>query len=130
MISQKFKWILLAAVFCYFIMIYYYLKRQRLLLKYTLIWILVGLALTVLVIYPPIMPWATKLLGMYSDSNLLFLIMIALTLILVMSLTAIVSGLSCANRKLAQQIALLEQRLELTEKRETKTEATIQEENP
>ena len=52
MIPSTLRVTLIAAVICYFIIILYFLKNRALNLKYTLLWLLAGVVMGILVIFP------------------------------------------------------------------------------
>lgn len=108
MITHKFQILLITAMVLYFILIYRLLKKKRLVLKYALTWLFMGVILIVMALFPGIIRWGAETLGIYSEVNFLFLLIVAFTLIIEMSLTVIVSKISLTNRRLIQKLALLE----------------------
>ena len=87
-------------------------SRDKLLLKYSLLWILLCVVCLVCDAFPGIVYWASELLGFVSPSNFIFLISIALLLAISLSLSVAVSRSVIANKNLTQRIALLEKELE------------------
>ena len=108
--------VLSVAVLIYFILILYFLKKKAISLKYTLMWLMGGVCMAALVIYPRILTILRHLVGMESNMNLLFVAIIGFILIIMMALTSIVSGQSEKIKKLTQSIALLEKRVRELEK--------------
>lgn len=102
------KLVLLVAICIYFIVLYHFLKRGRFVLKYTLLWILLGIIMALVVIFPSIMIYFTKLCGIEETMNGLFALVCFGILILLMSLTAIVSKLNEKNKSLIQKVGILE----------------------
>lgn len=115
--------VLLIAICIYFIVLYHFLKKGRFVLKYTLLWIFLGCAMALVVIFPSIMIYFTKLCGIEETMNGLFALVCFGILILLMSLTAIVSKLNEKNKSLIQKFGILEYKMrqleqELKNKRE------------
>lgn len=98
-------------VIAYFIFVIRFLKKQILSLKYTLIWLFMGVVMGLLCIFPELLYLVTGCLGIKSPINGLFLIGIFLAFLISMSLTAIVSGQNDKIRRLAQENAMLEKQL-------------------
>lgn len=108
---------LLAAIILFFVIVLYFLKRRRLTLKYSLLWLLTGTVMLVLVAFPELMMFLSRLIGTQSIMNTLYLLILAFVIILLMMLTSIVSGQTERIRRLAQSNALLEKKIrELEEK--------------
>lgn len=115
--SPTLRVILLIGVIVYFAVVVHLLKKKRLTLKYSLLWLLMGCILFLFVIFPQILIWICRLLGFEDTMNGLFTIAIGFILILLMALTAIVSKQTDRIKNLVQDNALLEKRLrEIEEK--------------
>lgn len=117
MITHKFQMLLIIATILYFIFIYQLLKKKRLILKYALTWLLTGVVLIAMALFPGIIRWGAEALGIYSEVNFLFLSIVAFILIIEMSLTVIVSKVSLTNRRLTQKLALLEYKIDKLERK-------------
>ncbi|MEA5051086.1 MAG: DUF2304 domain-containing protein [Oscillospiraceae bacterium] len=101
----------------YYAILYFMLKREAIILKYTLLWILSGLLLLLFLLFPEIVFRGSALIGVSNPVNAVFLLFAGFTVMLLLSLTSIVSQLSDRSRKLVQSVALLEERVrELEEK--------------
>ena len=123
MIPTTLRVTLIVAVICYFIVILYFLKQKALNLKYTLLWLLAGVVMGLLVIFPDLLLTIKRLLGIEDNMNSLFIMCIGFMLMILMALTSIVSRQNMKIRKLVQEISILDKRIrELEqgyEKRET-----------
>lgn len=123
MIPTTLRITLIVAVICYFIVILYFLKQKALNLKYTLLWLLAGVVMGLLVIFPDLLLTIKRLLGIEDNMNSLFIMCIGFMLMILMALTSIVSRQNMKIRKLVQEISILDKRIrELEqgyEKRET-----------
>lgn len=111
MIPSTLRITLIIAVICYFIIILYFLKQRALNLKYTLLWLLSGVVLGILVIYPELLRYAIRILGIQDNMNGLFIIAIAFIVMIMMALTSIASRQNMKIRQLVQEIALLDKRI-------------------
>lgn len=107
---------LIVAIIIYFVIILWLLKEKKLSLKYTLLWILAGVVMAVLVVFPKILTWLSRLVGIQSSMNGLFIFCIAFIIMILMSLTSIVTRLNRKVRVLTQELAILEKRIRELEK--------------
>lgn len=99
------------AVICYFILILYYLKKKRIELKYTLLWLFSGLIMGLMIFFPHLLIRFVKLLGIESNMNGLYILCFGFIIAILMSLTSIVSGQSNRIRILLQEIAMQDKRI-------------------
>jgi len=97
--------VIIAALFVFMITM---LRKQKLDLKYCLIWVFALLGIAVFCIFPQLLYGLSRLLGIETASNTLFLICIAFLACICVSLTIVVSNLSDRLRKLTQNIAIRE----------------------
>ena len=109
--SKTLQIFMLAAVAIYFALLIYFLRRKRIILKYSLLWMFSGFVMLLLAVFPKILDWAAKIVGIASPVNALFAIALFCVIIILMSLTAIVSRLNDQLLQLAQSNALLEKRV-------------------
>ena len=87
------------------------MKKGRMSLKYSLVWFLTGLVLLLCAIFPQAIGYVAKLLGIYSEVNGVFFVGVCFILLIILSLTSIVSGLSERLRTLVQTQGMLEKRV-------------------
>lgn len=111
MITDLFRVILLVGILLYVLLIIYLMRKGRMSLKYSLMWFLTGLVLLICAIFPGLIGAVTSLLGIYSDANGVFFVGVCFILLIILSLTSIVSGLSDRIRTLVQTQAMLEKRV-------------------
>lgn len=114
---------LIIAVLCYFVLILLFLKRRALELKYTLLWLLAGVVMGAFVLFPHLLIYLTRFLGIESTMNGLYVLCIGFIIIILMALTSIVSRQTRKIRELIQENAMLEKRL-----REVESEQFVKEE--
>lgn len=105
------------AVIIYFILIIHFINKGLLALKYALLWIFAGLVMGFLILFPQTVIFLVSLLGIQLAVNGIFLLAIAFSLMLIMSITVIVSHQAERIRNLAQNNALLEKRIRDLEKK-------------
>jgi hypothetical protein len=94
------------------------LRRGVLKEKYAVLWLLVSLTAIVLALFPGIVRWFSNLVGVEIPSNLLFFITLLLLVIVGIQLSYELSRHEARIRRLAEEIALLSNRLAQVEDRE------------
>lgn len=122
MLPIRLKVSLLAAVLVFFIIVLSMLKRRRLTLKYTLLWLLTGVVMLIFVVFPELLQSLASFIGAQTLMNTLYLLIIGFILVLLMMVTSIVSKQTERIAFLAQANAILEKRVrELEESKERET---------
>lgn len=102
---------LLVAIIIYFLSIFYLLKRKRLDLRYTLLWIFGGIIMLFILLFPGVITFFLKVTGIVEEVNAVLASAIFIMIIILISITSIVSKLNSDLRKLAQKCALYEKRI-------------------
>ena len=102
---------LLIGVACYFVLILWLLKKKKLTVRYSIIWLMSGIVLFIFAVFPYVVLVLRDLLKMEMPVNVVFLLVIAFMLLLLLSLSSIVSGFSEKIKRLSQENALLEERV-------------------
>jgi len=111
------QYIFIIGVVLFFGIIIFFLRRNTLSLKYTLLWLISGFVMLLISIFPDILAFISNILGFQVASNALFALILGFFLMILLSLTSIVSGQTEKIKTLAQAIALLEKRIrEMEEK--------------
>ena len=87
--------------------------KKKLEIKYVLSWIIVDFCLLIIDLFPSILTFLCKCLGIQLASNMIFLVAIILFL-LALSHTILLSKLVESNKNLTQEIALLKKELKDT----------------
>lgn len=82
--------------------------KGKLLLKYSLLWLVLGIILLLCAVFPGIVLSLSGLIGFVSPSNLVFLAAIGILLAVSLSLSVIASRQVIAIKNLTQRLALLE----------------------
>lgn len=116
MITKRFHIILVIAVVLYLIIIIKMLKERVTILKYTLLWLLTGVVLLVFAIFPKTLKVLAGFFGIYADANFLFISLIVFLMLITFSLTHIVSRLNENNKRLVQELAIMDKRVRQIEK--------------
>lgn len=91
--------------------IIYILRKGRISVKYSLVWLLATMTLLLLLIFPRLFSWLTKMLGFSLGSNMVFAGLIAMLMVINIVLTVIVSGQNEKIRLLIQEISILKEKL-------------------
>ena len=122
MISKTLQTAMFIAVIIYFFLLILLLKKKRLLLKYSLLWLFAGTVMLIMVLFPGMLNWFSRILGIYSPVNALFAIILFCVIILLVSLTSIVSAQNEKIKRLIQREAILDQEIKALKKLEALNE--------
>lgn len=118
MIPETLRVILICALVIYFVVILIFLKNKTLELRYTLLWMVAGIVLTILVTWPELLRKFVGLIGIQSNMNGLYIMAFAFTIMIMMSLTAIVSKQANRIKLLAQELAIMDKKIRELEQKE------------
>ncbi|CAB1243304.1 conserved membrane protein of unknown function [Ruminococcaceae bacterium BL-6] len=111
----------------YFTFIIIFLRKKALALKYTILWIVSGFLMLLVVLFPRIINYVSKILGIVTPANAVFTLELFFLIVILMSITSIVSKLDEKMKKMIQYTALLEKRIrELEEKLVTSEKQKLQ----
>lgn len=86
-------------------------RRRRLLERYALLWLAVGIGLTVLGAWRGLLTNVSNVIGVAAPPNALFAVGLGFIILLVLNFSVVISRLSDQTKVLAQRLALLEERL-------------------
>ena len=101
-------WLVLAVVLlCTIGLILVLVRRRSLRGKYGLLWVSVGVALIPLALFPGVVDWAARKLGIFYEPAVIFLAAIGLLMLLAMHYSWELSRLEERSRTLAEEVALL-----------------------
>lgn len=104
----------------YFFLIGHFLKSKALNLKYSLLWIISGIIMLILVIFPGILYEISALLGFASPVSAIISSELFFLMCILMSVTSIVSKQNEKSKRLTQDLALLEKRVRELEREKEK----------
>lgn len=102
--------IIVALLFLFFTV--YQIKRNKLLLRYSLMWMLLSILILVVAIFPQPVFRLAVLLGFNVGSNFIFAVAIFFLLVLCMTQSRAISQQVVKNKDAIQRAALLEKRLD------------------
>lgn len=107
MMSVKFQIILLVGIVLLLLFILNMIRKRKLELKYSLVWLIVLLLLLIIALSPEKLQEIATSLGIYSPINMIFFLGFVFSLAIIFVLTITVSRLSARIRRLAQIVAQL-----------------------
>ena len=87
-------------------------RKRKLDLRYALVWFFVGIIVLVFDIFPGLLGAVTGMLGVELPSNMMFFLGFVFSLLIIFTLTVSVSRLSERVKRLTQELALLENKVE------------------
>lgn len=108
--SVKIQIIIAVLIICALIVIIDMIRKKRLELSYALSWLLVGIGVLILDVFPQLIKTISEKIGIVSPVNMLFFFGFCFSLIIIFVLTIAVSKLSIKIKQLAQQIAIYEKK--------------------
>lgn len=117
MITGTLRIFLLVAILVYFMLLVLLMRKGRMSIKYSLVWVFAGLVMLILIVWPEILYKFSMLVGISMPVNALYSFIFFCMLIILVSLTAIASGMNEKIKKLTQTQAIIEQRLRELEKK-------------
>lgn len=88
------------------VVVFSVVNRKKLQLGDTLLWLLVSLILILGAVFPQLFVWASKLIGIETPSNFIYLIAVAALFVLVFHLTVQLSRLQAQTRRMVQMISI------------------------
>ena len=117
--------VLLVLVFIFLLAIIHLLRKGKLSLKYSLIWIFSSIILLIMIIFPQLSIQVSKWIGVEVPSNFIFMLEGIFVLVILISLTLIVSNQTSRLTRLPQAVAILERRIrDLEEKTSDSTDSS------
>jgi hypothetical protein len=94
-----------------FVVIIELIRRDRLKERYSLIWLAASVVMIVLSVWRDLLHFIARVLGVYYPPSLLFILAIFFLLLLLLHFSVILSGISERNKRLAQEIGIIKERL-------------------
>ena len=107
MISNNLKILSIIGILIIALIITFFVRKNKILIKYSIIWYFCCLLLIIFVLFPAILTWITHLFGVELESNFIFMIMIGILFIINISLTIIVSEQKESIKTLIQEVSIL-----------------------
>lgn len=118
--SVTLRMMIFIGILFYFAFIFYCLKKRALALKYTLLWMVAGLMVLLVDLFPQLLMILVVVLGVELPVNGIFAICIFFMILLLISMTSIVSKQTDKIYHLTQYVASLEKRVREMEERQHK----------
>ena len=103
-------WMLLGAA-AYLLLIFWMLKTHRLNVRYSLVWLLFGLALVLFAAVPYVVFVLRDIFDIQMPSNLVFAMVIGFVLLISLSISAAITDFAECIKRLTQTVAILEKRV-------------------
>lgn len=105
--------IISSVLYCLFIIIsiLILLKKKKISIKYSLIWIILFSILLISTIIPGFLIYITNILGFKVGSNMIFSLILSVLVIITISLTVIVSQQDKKVRLLVQEFSILKNKI-------------------
>ena len=91
------------------------LRRRRLRERHAIWWFVAGVLALIVSVFPGTLLWGSKLIGVEVPTNLIFFVSIAILFLVCLQAGAELTELESKTRRLAEQTALLELRIEQLE---------------
>ena len=113
--TLKLQLIIGAVMLMALFVIFYMEKKRSIDLKYALSWLAVIVFVLVLDCFPKLLDKLSRALGVFSPVNMIFFLGFCFSLLIIFTLTVIVSRMSERIRRLAQAVALNEEKLRCLE---------------
>ena len=97
-------------IICLFTFVYLLnrIRAKKLDVKYTLPWLLLDGMMMLMAVFPNIVVWLSRMLGILTPSNMVFFAALIFLLIIVFYMSHTISRLNSEIKELAQRIALSE----------------------
>ena len=122
--SLRLQIILLVLLAAGFAVIINMVRKRQLELKYVLAWLFADIVLVILVLFPSLIMMITRLLGIKSRMNMIFILGFLLSLVILFTLTVALSKVTASARRMSQTIAILENKLRAYTEEETGSGST------
>ena len=106
--SDALRFVASVACLLLFVYVIHLVKRERLQLKYSLLWLALGATVLVLALMPDPLFTLGRMMGFETTSNFIFFTGFMFLLLIALSLSAIVSKQATAIKNLTQRIAIIE----------------------
>ena len=121
--SWKLRIIMILLVFFADLFSFRQIRRGKMSLNHSLLWILISMVLLLIAVFPTIAFRLAGLMGIGTPVNLVFLFFAFFSIILFIYLTNVISKEDRINRRLVQKVALMEKELREMRKTEGKGDA-------
>jgi len=121
----KLQIILALSSIAFLAMTIYFIRKKGLDLYRSLLWLFMAVLFLVLSLFPGIVTFFSRLIGIATASNAIFLIIIFFLLVVSLSMSAALSRHHMRIKRLVQSLALLERRVYMLEEEKKATQSEI-----
>jgi hypothetical protein len=101
----------LIVAFALLVLVLELVRRRRLQERYSVLWLATGLTVLILAAWPALLARIASTLGIVSPPNALFVVALGFFLAVMLHFSLVISRLSEQTSRLAQRLALLEERV-------------------
>ena len=115
--------LLIVGSLLFFLVLLYLLKRKKLNVQYSIIWLTFGAVMLLFALVPAVVAFIGNIFKFEMPANLVFTILFVFVLLLLLSLSIISTGFADRIKRLTQSQALLEARVRQLEKQLSAKEA-------
>ena len=109
--------LLIVGALALFGMIVYLIKHKKIEVKYSIIWLAFSATMILFALFPYLVLVLGDISGVVNPVNFIFLTLFVFILLIMLSVSAVISGFSTKIKRLAQANALLEKRVRELEKK-------------
>lgn len=115
MYQIQFVFILVSVILL--LVIFNFIRMQRLKIRYALLWIITCLMMITFSVWRRLIDDIAQAMGIYYPPSVLFIFAFLFLLAIVFHFSIVISNLAEQNKKLAEEVALLRQKIEEMEKK-------------
>lgn len=126
MISLRLQFLLFVGSILFSGMLLNMIRRYRIELKYTLLWLAIMFTVTLCSVFPSIVIFTSKLMGIELPVNALFLVSIFGILLILFSLTIAVSRFTNKIKELSQELGIVKTELILLKSKEESKDISLE----
>ena len=121
----KLQIVLALSSIAFLMMTIYFIRKKGLDLYRSLLWLFMAVLFLVLSLFPGIVTFFSRLIGIATASNAIFLIIIFFLLVVSLSMSAALSRHHMRIKRLVQSLALLERRVYMLEEEKKATQSEM-----
>jgi Uncharacterized conserved protein (DUF2304). len=112
------KFILVLGVLLYLFVIFYLLKKKKLSVQFSIVWLFSGFVMLVFALFPGVVYILGDIVRVINPVNFVFSVLFVFVLLILLSLSSALSVYSEKIKRLTQHVALLEERIRELENEE------------
>jgi len=107
MIQYRTQLVIIIFIIISLLAIIHMIRKNALQLRYSLVWLFVGVSFLIIVLFPSVLRHLANLMGIYSIMNMLFFIGILFLIVIIYTLTIALSNMSKRIKDITQELAIL-----------------------